>query len=439
MKEKLLFLIVLVCCCEFLYAQDIYTIEIDFKDRTKIVVLPDGIKRGDWYKIEVKNLNPNLYSIVINSKDTLVSKALKIPTFSDIDISGLSNLGAASAIPAGVVADPDGVVTEINQFLGIIENDKKSFLNLTSKYESLKYEVYEKQIEQLSISGSGTAYDGIKGLKGFIDLRGKINVLIKDIKRHKDSYDKFLEAASTKKFLVKNPSYKDKLDGISSDFEKISLKSQELVEAVSADKILALIKTVLYLDNKSNKFVSLPIQFSEERATVTINFKPRDSTIAVQEEQMKFSFPLHSKQYWSVGTSFYYSNLKQSRYSVKSTSTNSLTTYQVIDQDQLDHEIGIAAVLRAGVRLHKDFGFHLNIGPGISIDEEVKPRLLFGAGFSYGKKHCITLDFGGIAGFVDRKANGFEVGVEMTDKPEELTVQKLQVAGFIALGYTFKL
>lgn len=439
MKEKLPFLIVLVCCCQFLYAQDIHTIKINFKDRTNIVNLPDRIATGDWYKIEVDDLNPNLYSIIINSKDTLLSHALKIPTFSDIDVSGLTNLGAAAAIPEAGNKVSVKVITEINSYLAIVDKDKALFLKLVNDYETLKFQLYKHQIEQLSITGVGSVYDGVKGLKDFTDLRDKINILQKDVKRHLDSFKKFLEDEKTKDFLKNNSGYKSKLEGIESDFEKVSAKNQELLETLSADKVSVLIKSVLYLNHNQNKFISLPIQFSGERTTVNIKFQPRDSTIAVQEEQMMFTFPLHSKQYWSVGTSFYYSNLKQSRYSVKTTTINSLTTYQVVEQDQLDNEIGIAAMLRAGIELKNDLGLHLNVGPGISVDEDVRARLLLGAGFSYGKKHCITLDFGGIAGNVDRKANGYEIGVDLADKPEELTVKKLQISSFIALGYTFKL
>ncbi|SHL04363.1 hypothetical protein [Flavobacterium chilense] len=456
MKAKLLICFLFLISCQYAISQE-KEVKFDFSTRDS-PTLPNKIKQGDFYRIHITSINPNLYSIIVNSKDTLISSALKMPTFADIDLSGFNSLGGAAApidteakvavektvngkrITDIVSAKNNTTAKELNIHLNTAEELKKELQSLAAKYEDLRLEIYKQRIDQLSTAPKTAQYDGVAALVRFTALRKDITTQQTKIANLNSDYKRFIEDPVTKKFLEKNPEYKIKTEVLGESAKLLTTKSQELLDSISADNVTKLITSVLYLNGKDQKFISLPIQFSKERATVNIAFTPRDSTIGVQSENMSFTFPLFSKDYWSIGTSFYYSNMTQSRYNVQTTTIDSVANYQVIKQDDLDRELGIAVFLRGGLKVHQDWiGVHFNIGPGLSINENPQPRLLGGFGLSIGRKHSLTLDYGGIVGYVDRLAAGIDFQPGHKDKIENLTVKKLQVANFFAIGYTFRL
>jgi hypothetical protein len=84
-----------------LKAQDkIKIIAIDFQEKKVNSEQVQGIKKGDWYRIEVNNINTYLYQVFIDGRDSSVQKAIKVPGFGDFGtdailsvIKGLNGLG----------------------------------------------------------------------------------------------------------------------------------------------------------------------------------------------------------------------------------------------------------------------------------------------------------------------------------------------------------
>ena len=212
-------------------------------------------------------------------------------------------------------------------------------------------------------------------------------------------------------------------------------------EAVNAEKSIELLKSIIFLKVKIGTYKSLPIQFKGDQAQVKLKFEPRKPEYNLQSYEMPFVFPLKSDNYWSIGVSFYGSNLYDQRYSTKGKAkTDSTQVFTLVQEKEQKSEIGIATLLRAGEKFgdEKKCGVHISLGPAISISEKIRARLLLGGGFSAGKKHSISVDIGGIVGHVDRISNAFDLNEEYSQKPENITISELQVGYFIAIGYLFR-
>src|ERR1700744_2738543 len=57
-------------------------IKLDFITKKYISKVPlDKFKRGDFYQVEIDNINLNAYKVTINNRDSITQTGLTIPTF----------------------------------------------------------------------------------------------------------------------------------------------------------------------------------------------------------------------------------------------------------------------------------------------------------------------------------------------------------------------
>ena len=191
---------------------------------------------------------------------------------------------------------------------------------------------------------------------------------------------------------------------------------------------------------KDYDYTSLPIQFHKEEAEVSIQFIPKDSSSGLQIEYLlPIKFP-QKKYYWYVGSSMYYSNLSDRRVSIQKIQVNDLTqSFKLSEEEPLDGEIGIAAILRGGRLIgNSGLGLHAAAGTGFSIGKEVKPRFMKGCGVSFGQKHSFVIDYGVIVGHVDQIGKNIELGVELNEEPQQL-IKQLKWKKIVSLGYAYRL
>lgn len=186
----------------------------------------------------------------------------------------------------------------------------------------------------------------------------------------------------------------------------------------------------------------MPLQFTKEQAIVDITIEPRDlATYKIQTFKTSITFPASKLSYAGVGASFYTSKLYDEVYSLEGFASNdSVTHYRAREESVTKREVGMAALLRVGTRFEKCewLGIHGSIGPGISIGDKVKPRVLAGGGLAIGTKHCFSLDVGAIAGYVERLSTIYNSDKVLTVKPENVTVSKLKADLFLSLGYLYR-
>ena len=144
--------------------------------------------------------------------------------------------------------------------------------------------------------------------------------------------------------------------------------------------------------------------------------------------------------YAGIGPGIYFTDLRDDNYSIQGKSiTDTTNNYRLIQETTSKNEIGISLLVKAGIKPFKSdiIGFHANIGAGMSLSSTVRPRAMYGLGVSVGRKHNLTLYFGGISGNVNVLSNGFQTGIDYSEKPESVVISKLQTKFYYSIGYLY--
>ena len=448
--------------CEKNEMQDI---DIDFECRSA-VLLPKKMKEGAFYRIRVKNINTNIYNIIINSKDTITTKPLTdTPLFKDINLDALIKLTAGfiesvnanekqiavsdttykvATTPTKKIEIPVDYKKKLEGRLYTIKSSLKislkALIEFKKSYDVEKMKLYVYRLKKQSIKNDfiPDGFDYKEALKTFESLRADLIKQAEDL----DSIDtNFKKDISNQKYkdVLKIESIKESIASINGTIAEINTKIIAFQEQTNAENVEKLLRSILYYTN-CRDYTSLPIQFNKEQAIVSIQFVPKDSTSGLQTEKMApFYFPVKTSEYWSIGSSLYYAfNLANQSFSTIATSDASNNkTYKVVQEQDLKSEFGIATTLRYGGKFNEYLGAHLSFGPGVSIEKNTKPRLLFGGGFSYGKKHSLALDLGFIAGYVDVKTNSLDLSITYPEAPQT-SITKIDFGGYLSIGYLYK-
>lgn len=455
-----------------------HEIKINFKDRVNnnTIILPNDIKKGEFYQIVVEQFNPNRYSIQIKTRDSVFSTPLEVPTFESFSLDALtSRVSSFNDESAGSTAGPEPTYSQKIQNLksnkknipndeskpeetlkNLIQFEEKRLLVLTqllgeqhSLFDALKYDVYTYRINTLKESLSSITFDFDNSQTEATSIRDNTNEISKLATQFKSDYDKVIDKEPISTFLKNNPEIKKQTDNISKTYITLLTKLNEFSGQTSADNVEKLLRSAVFISTEST-FRSFPIQYHGELEKLDISFTPKDSTSNLQAENIPtLIFPIkpeNEKRYFSVGTSFFYSFLKNQRFStvLSTAAPDTEATYSVVEEDESNGELGMAVLMRFGKKWYSEkkknelFGAHWTLGPGITIDEQIRPRLLLGGGISYGEKHNIVIDLGGIAGFVDEKSNAVDISKRFSANPDP-TVTKLKLNVFFAIGYMFKL
>lgn len=447
----------------------IKTVEIDFKTK-KIIKIPADIKKGNFYQIHIKNINLNKWNINHTAKDTIKTSPLKTPSFEDFSLDNLttlvSNFNSFVNVQSLGIKDLNsgeksffgikkgGRIKNSCENLGIYLKDSQSnFIDnfiisdlndSKGKYDEISFRISMYKYELLKDSPvTQTYYSPDNVLIDIKDIRTNLNYSNIRLDSLKKEYNSLINLSINSTCLSKNEDLK-KLHQKNLDlYSSVEKKIVEFKEKLSTSKIDTLIRSVMFLKNGINEYTSFPIQFNGEEAELKISFEPKKEEYNEQTHKLNFSFPnKSSKNYWSLGASFFASTLNDERYSTVGTMPNDSTmVYSVVSEISDKYELGTATLLRFGNKISSDntLGFHGSFGVGVNIGKTIRPRLLLGGGFSKGKKHSIAVDFGLIAGYVDVKSNAVDLNTTYAIKPENLTVTKLKVGGFISLGYLFRL
>ncbi len=430
------------------YSRKYSEVLIDFSKKTPSIALPKKIKEGDFYVVKIQNFNPNRYSVEIKNKDTILSKPLELPTFADFSLDNLSAL--TSGFNKNIIVDTTALsfktltIDTIKESLKLAKKNnaefKEQFESLKTKWDDLKFRVYKLRLNLLKTipDTSDKSFDYNEALAKTEELRVSAKELKVEVKASQTAFLAIVDdpQAITLLNATANADVKKEVEGMKVVYSSFASKLDEFGDLLSADNLEKLLKTILFLSTE-NSYTSLPIQFKGEREELSISFTPKDTSSGLQKETLApLVFPLKDQWYWAVGTSFYYSNLDNDRYAVTTSNSNESTFYSFNSLERTKGEAGIAATLRVGYKFGL-VGAHLSVGPGISIEKTVRPRLLFGGGFSLGKRHNLTIDCGGILGYVDRIPEGVST-TGYSSVPNPLTTDTM-VGFYFGVGYMYKL
>lgn len=470
-------------------------IKFDFSEPDSITI-PNKIKEGDFYQIEVTGINLNQYLIVMENSDTIYSTPLSFPTFGTLDLSSLNDLVKSlspnlSKAAQQVLADSKTdkslngnksfdknssyVNEDITRFFNELalkmeqqkkRNDLDSLITSRIEKETVQVSLYLDQLSDINYVIDDKKYDYMAyrilrqtndtsddykpviraDLKEYDKLRDSLKSLMSAFDVDLKSLTAFINSDNVKDFLAKNNkvSLKDKLIKIEKALTEGSEKTAKALELVSPGNIENQLTSVVNLYQR-NTYTSLPIQYHKEQAEVKIKFVPKDSVSRLQPYYLSpIKFP-HQRFYWSVGPSLYYAKLENQRVGTQTIQVNDSTQrYQLLKENTLEREMGAAVLLRGGAKLWRpsgwvpSLGVHLAVGTGLSLGEEIRPRMLLGGGITVGQKHSLAIDLGWIGGTVNVVSNNVDYIQFYNEKPEIL-VKEFQSEFFWSVGYAFRL
>ncbi|MBO6622470.1 MAG: hypothetical protein JJ892_12300 [Balneola sp.] len=435
-------------------------IQFDLNDPASHIGLDKKLRNGDWYQVRLKNINLNAYMVNVSIADSFYTFTLKTPSFKDLPMDLISTLSSdlLSSIDISLFESvdkgnietlsqkyysrelshsPNNPLAELIQIASLMEQDIFDFKNL---YNSKMQEVNIQRNEAIVEGAINQSLNALfqKNLK---ELHSEIDLLNQKIK---------IYLLAVNDFLVQNAAAISK-DPLKADVEKLKAFNTELVksqnklnEALSAEKISSMLLQSRFIDkNKTMTYTTMPQRFNGTKATVSVVLTPRDSSYMLNAYSTKFVIDQKKSFYFGTGLSFYIAGFSDQNFStVKETSATD-TTYSVVAEDPTKFEVGISSLLRAGL-YHQyenrvELGGHLSFGPGVSISEKVRPRILFGLGISIGSgKHAVSIDGGFIFGSEQQKSNSINDGDIFSERPENLTVNTPTTSWFGSFGYMLK-
>ena len=355
---KIIILFGLFLTCNLCFSQE--EIKIDFKNRKKIdLKKAEKLSEGDFYKIKVDNINPNRYKISLNTEDITITTPLSTPTFKDISLDELTKLTSGFKVSSNLVLPIKNLETTINfdsdikgvlgsfpkiKFVDPIKNKIIIFSNnsknynetlsiIKKKYDNIKMEFYKFRIDKFANDNTNNNYGVDIAFNKFEEIRGSFGNLKEEIFKTQNEFETFINTDNVITYLkdTNNKTDKENVEKITAFYKEINVKINEFIEAVSAENVDKALKSIVFLSNETS-FTTLPIQFRKDQAKVTLTFAPvEDAKNYLQTESITFYFPAIVKDYWSVGTSFYFAfNMKNERFStIGSTDIDGKTTYNI--------------------------------------------------------------------------------------------------------------
>lgn len=420
-------------------------------------------KRGEYYNFRVEHINMNVYKLVFNKTDTVVSTPLDFSAFSMLDPSGLSNLFTGITHATSVLIKN---TDEIEEFTRKIKSDtsnsdkgSEDLVERTLNNNINKFAVFAKQIKDstekfekaynqtinyfkranlLTESGELSYGSVEKFIPKMESFRSFIDSSIVTSKKNTSAFKKFMQVDSVE--LVRKKLFW-KADTLRSSMDSLNIYMDSISKAVSLENTNKLIaKFADIINNSSRTYTSLPLQFNGDKSQLEISIIPQDKESRLPSYHTTYLLPKPSGFYIGIGPGLYYSNLYDDRFStVGFAATDSTTNYRMISEKQSRNEIGLSVLLKAGwkLRQYDRVGFHGTIGGGLSFTDPLRLRALYGGGISIGEKHCLTLDVLGSTGYVDVQSNTVNEQTIFTEKPESMTVSVLRTKLAFSVGYLF--
>lgn len=476
----LLIIVFTAAICTSAYAQDSYVIKYDFSTGKK--TLPPNIskiKPGDFYQIEVENINLNLYQVNLGVTDTSTDKALDLTKLA-------SGFGPVSTLIDNIITSRTSV-----SFNSLVASNPAAIGNLQNNLATIKASTTESitsappiitspLIEQILILMSESVESkskSIKGTESAIDLflaTTKLDIkksfylaapqpVVVDVNYISSFELKYKTLQS--KYSIQEIELKKKYDEllkfhrdnqifipptdtarVNQLMEKVKELNKKVTDNISklkgkfTDKAMVEISSSMYdgIDNVNRKYHSVESQLLNDQATIVLNIVPRDSASNLNQFHPVLKFPTYKKLYFGIGSGGYVSGLKDSTYSIRGTAfTDSTNSYSLVEENSSKIELGFNAMLKAGYSINQYFGIHVTGGAGFSFSNPIRARFMVGAGISVGRKHRITLDGGFIGGHVNSLSNAYDLETTYKELPESVVVSTMKESSFLSLGYIF--
>jgi|GEM_PF-2750706 len=422
----------------------------------------EKLRQGDLYRLKIDSINMNLYKIILDKKDTIISSDVTFPTFDLVNLGGvdellnkLLNKAFAQSISEPLMPSDSGLYSDVYGSI-IVYKDTLDSINReisTIKYavDSLTLEIRKKMISYAVESSGANHYQKLsKDIKldsiiiRIDTLRKNLRTSMISISELATKYDKYAAGQGIKDTIRGDSTLKKTDKDLRTLFAESISFAEKLYENINAGKVSAWIEALVYKENNAGfTYLSLPQQLNGDRAMLTISIVPQDEKSGLQSYHTVLHFPQKKPFYVGAGMSFYASGLTSPAYSVSATAIDSTRTdYRIVEEDGVKTEVGVTALLHFGwkplYRRADWWSLNMVTGPALSLSNPVKPRIVIGGGTAFGRKSMLSVNALYVYGPVDKISNVYSVNGIYNVQPENVTVSTWKGTWGVSLGYIYK-
>jgi hypothetical protein len=452
----------LTSCSPVMETIEMKTIQIDFRNKKFVDGFQDSlasIQQGDFFCIEIDNINLNLYNVTIGKTDSAVSKPLQVPSFTTLGITDFTKLLIS---PFGSTIAPmeyaelktptEGGNPDVDSLFRATFN---SLYKDISRLQEIKHGIdstvfkYNKYLIKAQLEDIDTAknfepsWTSLVTLYRTLDsLRTLIYNLNKDATINSQTYN-IARIDQTFIKAIKNDSttYKPFDSYLIQNFGALTASTSQTIDSLSAQKTFQYMSTLAGAkNNESSIYKSLPYQFKNEQTSLNIKIQPKPTSSLLQSYETVLTLPIENRMIWGISSGFYWGyQMPNQAYSFKH---NADSTYSLIPEETASTEIGLNAMVHFGYQIARirkipKIGLELGFGPGLSISDKIRPRLMGSIGLTIGNRNELLIDWGAIYGYVDKLSNAFDTSSHYITQPGNPVVSSLKQGWFLSVSYLF--
>jgi hypothetical protein len=433
------------------------------------------IKRGEFFRIKIENINTYLYKVALTNTDVATEVKLPSSPLTSLNFSGLTSLAANLNSVSNIVSTlpkSDSLISQVESYKMLqtlnmgegVYNDTLTLdeilitLNQTSKAELQEIRNLRTNINDLFFNIQGDHNSILTNRKNQLSKVPEIDTIQKNLKEFEKYRNEIVEirdrlmiheaglkSVSTvyAKEIKDNKEHNSLIEKLKKINEEYTAILDKMETSLSVENYTT--TSTMYADilnNVSFSYLSLPIQHYDDLNEITVTVTPRDDKAKLGSYATKLRVPDYEKTFWGVSTGFYVACNPEENYSVRERMIDGAVVYDLIEEEQSDVEMGISTMVHYGFNISKkkygNFFLQGGFGAGLTINEKVKPRLMFGVGPAYGRKNKVFLNAGMIYMFFDSLSKVYNTEGNLT-QPQNFLVGATKLDLFVSLGYLIKL
>lgn len=471
---KPIFLLISLICSVKSIGQNVFSIDIDFKNKS-FSTIPKGkeLRKFDQVIIKVKDLPAGQYKININKTDSSISAGnepalfglLKFGDGFNSILGGLSAY-AVRAVPVGadkgtyIKQDPDRKPAgedNKNQHLPTKKAPKDPCsLEFSSNY-SVK-ELQDKMRHQV-LNFHFTFRDSViktaDQLYTLLDLNpinsadtSKIRTAAMAIIQKRLDFEKYIEGMYTNYYdeILINERYKAITEcGYlrAADSMLVNYKKSFNAYLTGFDTVFNEARMVKEYNRlkapKTMEYISLPLNFKSDITRLAIDINGVDAAKTPQNFSTVIELERRPQHLWAFTTGVYLAGIKSKEHSILTNiGSSNDTSYSIVQSDGSSVEAGINALMHIGTYINNsDIGWFGSFGPGLSLENKPRPRILIGTGLIFGRTNKIAFSVGFIGGPERQLASAYNTtsSYKVSPNKDDLNSDRFRGSWYFSLGY----
>jgi len=432
----------------------------------------DKLRWGSLYVVQVDSVNLNLYRVSVDHKDTVSGSALAFPEFGSVAGDALSKLvsGVSMSTKASVKeGESEKTMFNLGRVDLLAKAEKEDAKKYKQRYQemlaqrSLDISMHADTLQVILSECQSLATDVMEGSLALRKLvvdtpytsvaadyykmfRAKCLDLLKqqrEISALQNDLAQWNLHHRSVALFESDKDVKADADKVAAALTQLATNAAEQLKSIDALNLAKLIDPLHALElNAGRDYVSFPLQYRRGTGELNVKVFPIDSASRLPTYNLKYEFPSQGAWYFGVSGGLHWSGLNSDAYSRRATKDvvfgDTVDVFTVVQENSLRREFGIQSLLTVGGKFGRGkVGFHGVVGPAMVISDNLRPRVMAGVGLSLGQEQNLVLDFGLVAGYVDRLSAVYQDGGPFVQSDDPLVVSKLDNSWFFSLGYMF--